>query len=120
MSDNFIGEIRMFAGNFAIKNWAFCNGQLMSLNQNQALFSLIGTTYGGDGITTFGLPDLRSRIPIGMQGNIGAAAGTEAVTLTSTMNPTHSHPAACGGNATTVSPVNGYWARDPGGAVGQY
>src|SRR5438067_367094 len=118
--DPFIGEVRMFGGNFAPVGWADCNGQLLAIAQNDALFSLIGTTYGGDGQTTFGLPDLRSRIPIGMQGNLGAAGGTESVTLTSAMNPTHSHPAACGGNGTAVSPVNGYWATDTGGVVGQY
>jgi microcystin-dependent protein len=118
--DPFIGEVRMFGGNFAPIGWADCSGQLLAISQNSALFSLIGTTYGGDGITTFGLPDLRSRIPLGMQGNIGASGGSESVTLTSAMNPTHSHPAACGGNATTVSPVNGYWAQDPGLTVAQY
>ena len=119
--DPFIGEIRMFGGTFAPLGWADCNGQLMSIAQNNALFALIGTTYGGDGQTTFALPDLRSRIPIGMQGgNIGAATGTETVTLTTQTNPTHSHPASCGGNATTVSPLNGYWASDPGLAVGEF
>jgi microcystin-dependent protein len=93
----------------------------MVISQNDALFTLIGTTYGGDGQTTFGLPDLRSRIPIGMQGgNIGAAAGTEMVTLTPQQNGAHSHPAACGGNGTSVNPVNGYWAADVGGEVGQF
>lgn len=111
----------MFGGTFAPLGWADCNGQLMSIAQNNALFALIGTIYGGDGQTTFALPDLRSRIPIGMQGgNIGASTGTETVTLTTQTNGTHSHPAACGGNATTVSPLNGYWAQDTGLAVGQY
>jgi microcystin-dependent protein len=119
--DPFIGEIRMFGGTFAPLGWADCNGQLMSIAQNNALFALIGTTYGGDGQTTFALPDLRSRIPIGMQGgNIGASGGTESVTLTTATNGTHSHPASCGGNAITVSPLNGYWAMDTGQAVGQY
>src|SRR5262249_21134625 len=119
--DPFIGEVRMFGGTFAPLGWADCNGQLMSIAQNTALFALIGTTYGGDGQTTFALPDLRSRIPIGMQGgNIGAAGGTETVTLTTQTNGTHSHPASCGGNGTTVSPINAYWAADPLGGVGQY
>ena len=119
--DPFIGEIRMFGGTFAPLGWADCNGQLMSIAQNNALFALIGTIYGGDGQTTFALPDLRSRIPIGVQGgNIGAASGTETVTLTTQTNGTHSHPASCGGNATTVSPLNGYWASDPGLAVGEF
>src|SRR5262249_58671690 len=89
-----------------------------SIAQNTALFALIGTTYGGDGQTTFALPDLRSRIPIGMQGgNIGASGGTETVTLTTQTNGTHSHPATCGGNGSQASPLNGYWATDPGGTV---
>ncbi len=121
MSDPFIGEVRMFGGTFAPLGWADCNGQLMSIAQNSALFALIGTTYGGDGQTTFALPDLRSRIPIGMQGgNIGVAGGSETVTLTTQTIAAHAHPAACGGDAVTVSPVNGYWATDPGGNVGQY
>jgi microcystin-dependent protein len=93
----------------------------MSIAQNNALFALIGTTYGGDGQSTFGLPDLRSRTPIHTQGgNLGEAAGTENVTLTTQTLPGHSHPAACGGNATQISPVNGYWAQDPGLNVGQF
>ena len=66
MSEPFVGEIRMFAGNFAPRSWAFCDGQLLEVSQNDALFSLIGTIYGGDGRTTFGLPDLRGRVPIHM------------------------------------------------------
>lgn len=119
--DPFIGEVRMFGGTFAPLGWADCNGQLMSIAQNNALFALIGTTYGGDGQTTFALPDLRSRIPLGQQGgNIGAAGGVESVTLTTQTNGTHAHPAACGGNGTSVNPVNGYWATDVGGEVGQF
>jgi len=118
--DPFIGEIRMFGGTFAPRAWADCNGQLLSIAANDALFNLIGTTYGGNGITNFALPDLRSRIPIGMQGNLGEAAGTEQVTLTSAQNGTHAHPAGCGGDATTTSPVNGYWAKDPGNNVAQF
>ena len=119
--DPFIGEIRMFGGTFAPLGWADCNGQIVSIAQNNALFALIGTTYGGDGQTTFALPDLRSRIPIGMQGgNIGGAGGTETVTLTSATNGTHSHPASCAGNGTSVSPLNNYWAKEPFGNVGQF
>jgi microcystin-dependent protein len=121
MADPFIGEIKMFGGNFAPLGWADCSGQLMSIAQNTALFALIGTTYGGDGQTTFALPDLRSRIPIGVLGNnIGSAAGAESVTLTSVQNPSHSHPAACGGNGTSASPLNGYWAKDAGLAVAEF
>ena len=121
MADPFIGEIRMFGGTFAPLGWADCNGQLMSIAQNTALFSLIGTIYGGDGVTTFALPDLRSRIPLGMQsGNIGQSAGVESVTLTTAALPAHSHAASCGGDAIQVSPVNGYWASDPGLSVGEF
>lgn len=96
--DPMIGEIRMFAGNFAPKGWAFCNGQLLNIAQNMPLYSLIGTTYGGNGITTFALPDLRSRSPIGSgQGpglewrTLGETGGTETQTpLTSNM-PAHIH-----------------------------
>jgi len=119
--DPFIGEVRMFGGTFAPVGWADCNGQLLPISQNNALFALIGTTYGGDGQTSFALPDLRSRIPLGVQGgNIGAAAGTETVTLTSATNGAHTHSASCGGNGTSVSPLNGYWAKDVLGNVGQF
>lgn len=98
MSQAFLGEIRMFAGNFAPQGWAFCNGQLLAISQNDALFSLLGTTYGGDGITTFGLPDCRGRIPIHMgQGpglssyNLGTKGGVENVTLTLNQLPAHNH-----------------------------
>ncbi len=96
--ENFLGEIRVFSGNFAPRNWAFCAGQQLSIAANTALFSLIGTTYGGNGVTTFGLPDLRGRIPVG-QGQglglsnyvIGQYAGTETVTLNATQIPQHNH-----------------------------
>ena len=98
MSEPFVGEVRMFAGNFAPRGWAFCDGQLLAVSQNDALFSLLGTIYGGDGRTTFGLPDLRGRIPIhagsgpGLSPRrLGAKAGTEAVTLTVNQLPSHSH-----------------------------
>ena len=98
MSEPFLGEIRMFAGNFAPRGWAFCDGQLLAVSSNDALFSLFGTIYGGDGRTTFGLPDLRGRVPI-HQGsgpglsprNIGAKGGAEAVTVTAAQVPVHSH-----------------------------
>jgi microcystin-dependent protein len=121
MADPFLGEVRMFGGTFAPRGWADCNGQLLAISQNSALFALIGTTYGGDGVTTFGLPDLRSRLPIGMQGaNIGESAGVESVTLTASTLPSHSHPASCGGDAIQVSPVNAYCAKDPGLNVAQF
>lgn len=98
MSDPFIGEIRMFAGNFAPRGWALCEGQLLAVSQNDALFSLLGTIYGGDGRTTFGLPDLRGRIPIhagtgpGLSPRpLGQRAGAETVTLSGAQAPSHSH-----------------------------
>lgn len=100
MSEPFLGEIRMFAGNFAPKNWAFCYGQLLPISQNTALFSLLGTQYGGDGRTTFALPDLRGRSMVGMgQGpglsfiEEGEPVGAESVTLTVAQMPNHSHTA---------------------------
>ena len=101
MSEPFIGEIRMFAGNFAPRSWAFCNGQLLAVSQNDALFSLLGTIYGGDGGTTFGLPDMRGRLPLhagsgpgpGLtQRNIGSRGGGEIAVLNANQLPIHSHP----------------------------
>ncbi len=96
--EGFIGEIRMFAGNFAPRSWAFCDGQLLPINQNQALFSILGTTYGGDGRTTFALPDLRGRVAIHPGSGPGLSAyqqgskgGTEANILTVSQMPAHSH-----------------------------
>lgn len=98
MADPFIGQIVLFGGNFAPRNWAFCDGQLVAISQNSALFSILGTTYGGDGRTTFGLPDLRGRVPIGpRQGpgltfyREGQKGGAEDVTLTQAEMPSHSH-----------------------------
>lgn len=99
MSEPFVGEIRMFAGNFAPRGWAFCDGQLLAVSQNDALFSLLGTIYGGDGRTTFGLPDLRGRIPLhagsgpGLSPRrLGAKFGAENETLTVNQLPSHTHP----------------------------
>ena len=96
--ETFLGEIRMFAGNFAPTGWAFCQGQLLPIAQNQALFSLLGTTYGGDGRTSFALPDLRGRVPVGFgQGPglsnrvIGDQFGSELVTLNINQMPSHNH-----------------------------
>lgn len=98
MSDPFVGEIRMFAGNFAPRGWDFCNGQLLPIRQNTALFSLIGTIYGGDGRVTFALPDLRGRVPIHTgQGAglsdypLGSRGGVEQVSLSLEQLPAHSH-----------------------------
>lgn len=99
MSEPFVGEVKMFAGNFAPRGWAFCDGQLLAVSQNNALFSLLGTIYGGDGRTTFALPDLRGRIPIHAGSGpgltprkIGATGGAENVTLTANQLPSHTHP----------------------------
>jgi microcystin-dependent protein len=98
MSEPFVGEIRMFAGSFAPRGWAFCDGQLLAVSQNDALFSLLGTIYGGDGRTTFGLPDMRGRIPVhagfgpGLSSRqLGARGGAENVTLTVNQLPSHGH-----------------------------
>ena len=94
MSNPYIGEIRMFAGSFAPAGWHMCDGALMPISENDTLFALIGTTYGGDGQTTFALPDLRSRVPI-HQGNgfvEGETGGAEEITLTTQQIPAHSHP----------------------------
>jgi microcystin-dependent protein len=119
MSQPFIGEIRMFGGSFAPQGWAFCNGQSIPISENDALFQLIGTTYGGDGQETFNLPNLQSRVPVhngqgpGITNNyqLGEAGGSEAVTLTTQTIPVHSHPALCsnaGGNSS--NPAGGVWA----------
>jgi microcystin-dependent protein len=108
----YVGEIRMFAGNFPPNGWAFCWGQLMAISENDTLYNLIGTTYGGDGQTTFGLPDLRGRVPIhqgqgpGITQNysIGELGGVEEVTLTQQQLPNHTHTLVASsdpGNATT-------------------
>jgi len=93
MGTPYIGEIRIFAGNFAPSGWLFCEGQLLQIADNDALFNLIGTTYGGDGTTTFALPDLRGRIPIhvGQGHGLSEAAGVESVTLLVAQMPAHSH-----------------------------
>jgi microcystin-dependent protein len=110
MSQPYIGEIRMFGGNFNPAGWAFCNGQLMPISENDTLFNLIGTTYGGDGEETFGLPDLQGRVPIhmGNQFQIGEAAGVENVTLTVNQIPAHTHPflATTNQGGSTNPPAN--------------
>jgi len=113
MSTPYFGEIRMFGGNFAPRGWAFCSGQLLPISQNDALFSLIGTTYGGDGQETFALPDLQGRIPIhqGSGFQLGQMGGTETVTLTAQQIPNHMHPPQCKSTAGELgSPQNAVWA----------
>src|SRR5687767_1424528 len=116
MSQPYIGEIRMFGGNFAPAGWAFCNGQTIPISENDALFTLIGTTYGGDGQETFNLPNLQSRVPMHMgNGPDGAsyqlaeAAGVESVTLTTQQIPIHTHQ-LLGSNTTAAT-------QTPGGNV---
>ncbi|MGH9242347.1 MAG: phage tail protein [Vicinamibacterales bacterium] len=106
MAQPYVGEIRMFAGNFAPAGWMFCEGQILPISENETLFNLIGTTYGGDGESTFALPDLRGRIPI-HQGNgfiLAETGGAEEITLTVQQIPAHSHPllgSTAAGNAST-------------------
>lgn len=119
MSEPFVGEIRMFAGNFAPRGWAFCDGQLLAVSQNDALFSLLGTIYGGDGRTTFGLPDLRGRIPIhagtgpGLSPRrLGAKFGTEEETLTVNELPSHGHSySGTNNDASRTSPAGSFPAK---------
>lgn len=114
MSTPFYGEIRMFAGTFAPVGWALCNGQLLPIDQNDALFNLIGTTYGGDGLTTFALPNLQSRVPVhvGPGFALGQSGGTESVTLTTSQIPGHSHTLNVDENSgTQLSPTNNILAQ---------
>jgi len=119
MSEPFVGEVRMFAGNFAPRGWAFCDGQLLAVSQNDALFSLFGTIYGGDGRTTFGLPDMRGRIPVhaghgpGLsERRLGSKAGTEDVTLTVNQMPSHTHALkASQATGASASPGNNTLGR---------
>lgn len=114
-AQSYIGEIRLFAGNFAPVGWAFCDGALLPISENDALFNLIGTTYGGDGQSTFALPDFRGRVPIGMgQGTglsnhyIGETGGQESITLSTANMPSHTHLGQIvvnNGNATTNIPT---------------
>ena len=113
-ADPFIGEVIMFAGNFAPRGWALCDGQLLSISQNTALFSLLGTTYGGDGRTTFGLPDLRGRVAI-HPGNgpglsnykLGQKGGVESATMTIQNMPSHNHTIGAYGQAPNTNDPNG-------------
>ena len=114
MAQPYVGEIRMFAGNFAPAGWMFCEGQLLPISENETLFQLIGTTYGGDGESTFALPDLRGRLPM-HQGNgfiLAEAGGTEEVTLTAQQTPIHNHAlVASGDNADQITGQNGVVAN---------
>jgi microcystin-dependent protein len=109
MSQPYVGEIRMFAGNFPPAGWMFCEGQLLPISQYETLFNLIGTTYGGDGQSTFALPDLRGRLPIhqGSGFTLAQTGGVESVTLAAGQIPAHTHPFLASSNqASSTSPAN--------------
>ncbi|TFB75341.1 phage tail protein [Cryobacterium glaciale] len=119
MSSPYVGEIRMFAGSFPPNGWEFCEGQTLPISLNDVLFSLIGTTYGGDGVETFNLPDLRGRMPVhqgtnstsGITTVVGEMGGVEEVTLGTQQMPSHGHtPHASSQLATTGNPANAVWA----------
>lgn len=117
MSDPYVGEIRVFAGNFAPSGWALCDGSALQISGNETLFDLIGTTYGGDGVSTFNLPDLRGRVPLGAGSAsglstraLGEKGGAEAVTVLQTQLPAHTHLFAASGAATTSSPAGNLYA----------
>lgn len=128
MSNPFIGEIRMFGGSFAPAGWAFCAGQLLPISENDALFTLIGTTYGGDGESTFALPDLQSRVPMhmgtgagGITYTLGESGGVENVTLTTNQIPLHSHPLLANTSlATLPDPVNSVLAQSRTASIDLY
>jgi microcystin-dependent protein len=121
--EGMIGEIRLFAGNFAPRNWAFCDGSLQSIAQNTALFSILGTTYGGDGITTFALPDLQGRAAVGVgtgpglqAWDLGEVQGTETNTMTTNQMPAHTHTVMANntpGAGDQNTPSNNYMAAGP-------
>lgn len=120
MSEPFLGQVIIFAGNFAPRGWAFCDGQLLPISANSALFSLLGTVYGGDGRTTFGLPDLRGRVAIGPRNGPGlsdyrqgARGGEENVVLNTTQIPAHTHPATATASSTATMMAEGQAGTDP-------
>ncbi|MGO9559131.1 MAG: phage tail protein [Acidimicrobiales bacterium] len=117
MSTPYLGEIRLFSFSYAPEGWAMCNGQTLAINQNQALFALLGTTYGGNGTTNFNLPNLQGRSPAHTGGSaeyeLGEEVGVESVTLTTSQIPSHSHLAyASSGAAQTASPGGNLWANN--------
>jgi microcystin-dependent protein len=121
VSQPFLSEIKIMSFGFAPKGWAQCNGQLLPINQNQALFSLLGTVYGGNGQTTFALPDLRGCVPLheGSGHTLGEKAGAQAVTLNINQLPTHNHDfsqntavVSATANATVAAPTSNYWANN--------
>jgi microcystin-dependent protein len=121
MAQPYVGEIRIFAGNFAPAGWMFCDGQLLPISENETLFQLIGTTYGGDGQSTFALPDLRGRLPLhfGNGTALAETGGAESITLTVSQIPAHGHTLLCAasGGIPNSNPKLGFWAASD---VNQY
>jgi microcystin-dependent protein len=123
MAQPYIGEIRMFGGNFAPVGWMFCDGTLLSISEYETLFNLIGTTYGGNGQDNFALPDLRGRFPVHQGGGhvLAETYGVEEVTLTQNQIPSHQHVAlANSGAGTSASPSGGVWAGNSNTAISQF
>lgn len=117
MAQPYVGEIRMFGGNFAPAGWMFCSGQILPISGNEVLFTLIGTTYGGDGQSTFALPNLQSRFPM-HQGNgfiLAQTGGVESVTLTVNQIPSHSHTPDSNNAGVSDSPTNNVWGKSTAG-----
>src|SRR4051812_39647301 len=120
MADPYLGEIRIFAGNFPPVNWAFCNGQLLPIQANTALFSILGVQYGGNGTTNFALPNLQGSVPIGAGAGpglsprpVGEIGGSATVTLTSNQIPTHTHaPQACAADGSVATAAGNVWSQD--------
>jgi microcystin-dependent protein len=122
MAQPYVGEIRIFAGNFAPAGWMFCDGQLLPISENETLFQLIGTTYGGDGESTFALPDLRSRIPI-HQGSgfiLAETGGAEEITLTVNQIPAHTHPFVGSTNVSQDTSPSGKVVGQASGGILNY
>lgn len=123
MSEPFIGQIGIFGFNFAPRGWASCDGQLLPISQNTALFALLGTTYGGDGQTTFALPDLRGRVPVHFDSGpfLGESGGAESHTLSTAELPTHAHATQCSSApGTSKSPVANVSSGESNGAIAVY
>ena len=127
MSEPFLAEVRIVGFNFAPRGWAFCDGQILPINQNQSLYSLLGTTYGGDGRTSFALPDLRGRAPIhvgssnGTSHQLGSRGGDETISLSVAEIPNHDHAfSALNESATSTSPTGAYPAQTPTGVGAIY